>query len=429
MVAALFFGMIALILLGMDIAFAMGFAALGYILVHNLVTRPLPLTIIPLQLFDGIDSFVLCAIPLFILTGEIMTRGGITRRLVDFARAFIGSSRGGLGHVTVVVNMIMAGMSGSAVADTAATGSLLIPAMEQDDYKPSFAAAIVASASTIGPIIPPSIPLILIGAITGTSVGRLFIGGAIPGFLMGIALMIYISYYAKRHRFKQGDRVSWAERLKACRKALLPMGLPVIILGGILGGITTPTEAGVVGVLYAMILVVFVYREIKITGLYKIFIDAAITSAMVMFLVSTGVLFGWVATAEQLGPHMTKFIYYLTTNKYAILLIINIMLLVMGMVLEALPIILLMTPILFPIAESLGIDTVHFGVLMCLNLMIGLLTPPIGLNLFITSAIAKVSVGSVMRDSFPFVIVLLIVLAIVTYFPPAVTWLPELIFG
>lgn len=429
MVAVLFFGMIGLILLGMDVAFAMGVAALGYIFVSNFITRPLPLTIVPLQLFDGIDSFVLCAIPLFILTGEIMTRGGITKRLVEFARAFIGHARGGLGHTTVVVNMIMAGISGSAVADTTATGALLIPAMEEDDYDSSFAAAIVASASTIGPIIPPSIPLILIGAISGISVGRLFIGGAVPGFLMGIALMIYISYYTKKHNFKKSPKMSWYNRMKASRDAILSLGLPVIILGGILFGITTPTEAGVVGVLYALVLVVIVYREVRIRELYQIFIDAAVTSSMVMFLVSAGVFFGWVATAEQLGPHMTNLIYALTDNRIVILIMINIVLLAMGMVLEALPIILLMTPILFPITKSLGMDPVHFGVLMCLNLMIGLLTPPIGLNLFITAAIAKRSVGSVITAAFPFVLVLLIVLGIVTFYSPVVTWLPNLLFG
>ncbi len=429
MIAALFIGMLVLILLGMDIAFAMGCASLGYLLIYNFIFRPMPLTILPLQLFDGIDSFVLSAIPLFILAGEIMSRGGITKRLVVFALTFVGHARGGLGHSTVVVNMIMAGMSGSAVADTAATGALLIPAMKEDEYKPSFAAAIVAGASTIGPIIPPSIPMILIGAIAGISVGRLFIGGAIPGLLMGLALMVYISFYAKKHNFKRGVKIPWSERGKASLKAILPLGLPIIVLGGILLGVATPTEAGVMGVLYGIILVVFVYREVRPSQLYQIFVDSATTSAMVMFLVSTGVLFGWVATAEQLGPQLTDLLYSITTNKVAILLLVNIMLLCLGMMLESIPIILLMTPIIFPIATSLGIDSVHFGVVMCLNLMIGLLTPPIGLNLFIASAIGKVPVGDVIRDAYPFALVLILVLLFITFYPPAVTWLPDLVFN
>lgn len=427
MVSALFIAMFALMLLGLDIAFAMGISALGYIIISNLFTRPLTLSVMPVIMLDGTDSFALTAIPMFILAGEIMSRGDITGKLVNFANGIVGHLRGGLGHTTVIVNMIMAGMSGSAVADLAATGSLVIPAMNKEGYNPRFSAALVASASTIGPVIPPSIPMILIGSLAGISVGKLFIGGAVPGFMMGVALMGYVAYYARKNDYPTKKRATVKEVLNITKSAILPLGLPVVILGSMLTGVTTPTEAGVVGVWYALILCVVIYRNMKLKDLIEAMIDATASSAMVLFVVSVGALFGWVATAEQLGPKLSHLLFSVTDNPVLILLLINFVLIILGMVMATVPIILLMTPIIFPIAQQLGMNTIHFGVMMCLNLMIGLLTPPIGLNLFLAAAIGKVPVADVIKECLPIVIVLLFVLLLVTFYPPFVLWLPNLI--
>jgi tripartite ATP-independent transporter DctM subunit len=429
MLFLLFFMMLLLIFLGMDIGFSMGVAALIYILLTQFMDFPLKFTILPVQMFDGVNSFSLVAIPLFILAGEIMSRGGITTKLVRFASSLVGSFRGGLGHTAVVVNMIMAGMSGSAVADCAATGSVLIPAMRQKNYSASFAGAIVASASTIGPIIPPSIPLVILGSIGGVSVSRLFIGGVIPGALMGIALMAYVGLYAKKAQLPKDKAFSSQELWSSFKDSVLPLGMPVVILGGILTGMATPTEAAVLGVLYSLVITLFIYRSIRVHDLLDIFIDSGVSSMAVAFTVSTGVLFGWVATAENMGPLLLNLLLSISKSTIAVLFMINILLLILGMIMEAIPIILLLTPILFPMLGKLGVDPVHFGVVVCLNLMIGLLTPPIGLNLFICSTISKISVERIVRDVWPMILFLLLVLGLITVFPPLVNWLPNLLMG
>ncbi len=429
MLLLLFFLMILFILLGMDIAFAMGISALVYIFLSQFVGFPIKFTVLPVQMVDGVNSFSLVAIPLFILAGEIMNRGGITTRLVRFASSLVGGLRGGLGQTCIVVNMIMAGMSGSAVADCAATGSILIPAMKDEKYSAGFAGAVVASASTIGPIIPPSIPMVIIGSIAGISVGRLFFGGVIPGLLMGLALMIYVSIYARRTGLPKQPFASSREFFESFGGALLPLGMPIVILGGILSGMATPTEAAVLGVVYSLFVTLVVYKSIQPKELFDIFVDAGISSMAVLFTVSTGVLFGWVATAEQMGPTLLHLMLAVSKDRFAILIMINIILLILGMIMEAIPIILLFTPILFPLIAKFGIDPVFFGVMMCLNLMIGLLTPPIGLHLFISSTIAKVSVDEIVRNVWPFVLFLLVVLLMIMLFPSLVTWLPGLLMG
>jgi tripartite ATP-independent transporter DctM subunit len=429
MLFMLFILMILLIFLGMDIGFSMGIAALTYIFLSQFIGFPIKFTVLPVQMVDGVNAFSLVAVPLFILAGEIMNHGGITTRLVRFASSLVGGLRGGLGHTSIVVNIIMAGMSGSAVADCAATGSILIPAMKEEKYGPGFAGAVIASASTIGPIIPPSIPLVIIGSIAGVSVGRLFFGGVLPGLMMGGALMIYVAMYAKRVGLPKKRMASFKEFYLSCRGAVLPMGMPIVILGGILSGMATPTEAAVLGVLYSLFITLFIYRSIKREDLFDIFVNAGVASMAVLFTVSTGVLFGWVATAEQMGPRLLNFLLSISTDRFAILLMINILLLVLGMIMESIPVILLLTPILFPMIGKLGIDPVHFGVMMCLNLMIGLLTPPIGLNLFISSTIAKVSVEEIVKKVWPMIIYLTVVLLVIMAFPPLVTWLPNLLMG
>jgi C4-dicarboxylate transporter DctM subunit len=429
MLFMLFFLMIFFILLGMDIAFSMGIAALFYIFLSQFVGFPIKFTVLPVQMVDGVNSFSLVAVPLFILAGEIMNRGGITTRIVRFASSLTGWLRGGLGHTSIVVNMIMAGMSGSAIADCAATGSILIPAMREEKYTPGIAGAIIASASTIGPIIPPSIPMVIIGSIAGVSVGRLFFGGVIPGLMMGVALMVYMGIYAKRVGLPKKPLASLKEFYLGTRGALLPLGMPVVILGGILTGMATPTEAAVLGVFYSLFITLFIHRSIRFNHLFDIFVNAGISSMAVLFTVSTGVLFGWVATAEHMGPRLLNLMLSISQDRLIILLMINILLIILGMIMETIPIILLLTPILFPIMGRLGIDPVHFGVMMCLNLMIGLLTPPIGLNLFISSTVAKVPVDEIVRNVWPFILFLLVVLFFITVYPPLVTWVPNLLMS
>lgn len=429
MVAVLFVLMLVLIFLGMDIAIAMGVSALVFLVFFTSGDAAVPLTVIPQQLMRGANSFSLTAIPLFILVGHIMNQGGITLRLVRFAQAIVGHFRGGLAQTSVVTNTIMAGISGSAVADCTATGSVLIPAMKEARYPPKFAAAIIAAASTIGPVFPPSIPLIIVGATAGVSIGSLFFGGVIPGLLMATILMGYVALVARRRNLGREDRVPFGQVLSLAKGAVLPLGLPVVVLGSILVGATTPTESAVMGVAYAALLAVLVYRTIKPKEFLDIFVDTAVVSAAIMLVIAAGLLFGWVATIGQLGTYITELLTGVTTSPVVMLLIINFILLVLGMILEAIPIILLTIPIFFPIIEELGIDPVLFGVLMVVNLMIGLLTPPIGLHLFITAGIANVSIGEVIGDAWPMVVALLIVVVLIIFFPQIVLWLPTTLLG
>ncbi len=428
-ITILFVSMLLLIMIGMDAGIAMGMSELGDILTTQDALRALPFTLIPQQLLTGAGSFSLVAVPLFILAGEIMSHGGITQKLVSFAKVGVGHFRGGLGHTCVVVNMIMAGMSGSAVADATATGAILIPIMKKDKYNSGFAGAIVAAASTIGPVIPPSIPMILIGSMVGISVGRLFIGGAVPGVLMGIMLMVIVGIMAKKKSIPVQPKSTLREYFVSLKSAILPLGLPVLILGSIVTGITTPTEAAVLGVWYALFLSLFIYKSFRIKDLPDIILRTCVGIGAVLLTCACGTLFGWVVTSLQMGPKLLNLLFAITSNPVIILLIINIILLILGMVMATIPIILLMTPILFPIIIQLGIDPIHFGVMMCLNLMIGLLTPPIGLHLFIASSIAEVSIVDIIKDVWPMIVMLLIVLGLVTYFPQITLWLPNLLLG
>jgi tripartite ATP-independent transporter DctM subunit len=364
---------------------------------------------------------------MFILAGELMTRGGVTHRLIHFSSVLVGHIKGGLAQVSVVANVIMAGMSGSAAADLAATGSLLIPGMVKRKYPADFASAVIASASTIGPVIPPSIPMVIIGSMVSVSVGQLFIGGVLPGLLMALAMMIVVYRFAKRRGLPVEPRAKLPEFMQALWDGALALAMPAIVLGSIIAGIATPTEAAVVAVVYALILGLFVYREIKFSQLPEIFANVAVTSAAVMVTVGAAQLFGWITTAAGLGNDIGRWLTALSTSPYVILLVINVVLLVLGMFMEPVPIMLLTVPILFPVVTKLGIDPVHFGVVVTLNLMIGCLTPPVGLNLFLASAISGVPVMRVARASTPFIVVLLIVLGLITYIPQLVLWLPQLV--
>lgn len=428
LVAILFLSMFTLTILGMDIAFVLMVSSVLVIAItHVFGDLAIPFDVVPQHLFGGVNSFSYTAIPLFILAGEIMNRGGITDRLVEFSQKIVGHIRGGVAQSGVILNLIMSGISGSAVADCAATGSVLIPAMQKDGYTPERSAAVIASASTIGPVFPPSIPMIIIGSLAGLSVGKLFLAGVIPGLLMGLALMIYIYIHAKKENMPKRDKATMKQRWIATKSAILPLGMPILILWTIMSGIASPTESAVMSVLYAFILTVIVYRTIPIKEFYEVLLQSVISTGSIMLTVAGGVIYGWLATFLGIGAEISDFLSNISDNKYVLLLIINVILLLLGMVLEVIPIILLMVPILYPLLTGMGIDPIHFSVIVVVNLMIGLIHPPIGLHLFITSSIAKVPMYGVVKATLPFLGVLLIVLLLVTFVPQLSMFLPNLL--
>ena len=416
---------VVLLAIGAPVAVAMGLT--GAIAVTML--DEIPLEVIAQRFVTGVDSFPLLAVPFFILAGALMNTGGTTQRLVRLANVLVGRFTGGLGHVNVVSNMIMAGMSGSAAADAAGTGSVLIPAMARAGYSRPFAAALTAAASTIGPIIPPSIPFVVFGVLASVSIGRLFLGGAIPGLLMGLYLMAAVYIIARRRGYARGAKPTGGEVWTAFRDALPALMLPAIIVWGIAGGVVTPTEASVLAVLYALFLGTVVYRELSWDSTFAIFGEAAMTTATVMFIVAASALLAWVLTREQAGPQLVRLVTSVSTDPFIILLVLNVILLVLGCFLETLSLMILLVPVLMPLIKTLGIDPVHFGVMFTLNLMIGLITPPVGMSMFITCRIAGIQVAEFAREIWPFVIALVGVLLLVTYFPSVVLFLPNLVMG
>jgi C4-dicarboxylate transporter DctM subunit len=425
----LFAVMMILMAAGMDIGVAMIASSFFYLIINSGEILSIPLAVMPQKMLYGVDSFPLLAVPLFMLAGDLMAAGGITARIVRFCTALVGWIAGGLAHVNIAVNMIMAGMSGSAVADAAATGSILIPAMVRAGISASFAAAVTAAASTIGPVIPPSIPFVLIGSIAQVSIGRLFLGGAVPGIVIGIFLMVACYFVAKRRGFPVEERPDLKELLTSFWHSAPALGMPILVLGGILTGITTPTEAAVVAVVYALFLAMVVYRQISVKECYHLFVRMGSLSAAIMLTISAATLLGFVATAEQMGPKLIQLFMPLSEDPIVILFIVNAALLIIGCVMEPVPIILLTVPIFFPPLVKLGIDPIHLGVVMTLNLMISLLTPPVGLNLFIVSAISNVPIIKIARDSILFFLVLVGMLVIITLFPQLVLWLPNQFMG
>jgi len=427
MVTAAVFGvLVVLMLLGLPIAVSMGLTAiLSFLALGNSAL----LSMVPQRMYAGTTSFTLLAIPFFILAGNLMNTGGMTQRLVRFAQCLIGHIRGGLGHVTVVTNMIMAGMSGSAVADATGTGSVLIPAMERAGYPRKFSAALVGAASTIGPVIPPSIPFVIFGSMTGTSVGRLFLGGFLPGVLMGIFLMVTVAIIAKRRGYPREQRATLRELFVSSVQAAPAWGAPMIIIGGILAGIFTPTEAAAVASLYALILGMLVYREIRVSDLPRILWETLRNTVQVMFIISAASVFGWLLIQQRIPTTIVEGLMALTGRRWVVLLIVNAILLMLGCFMEGIAIMLLTIPVFMPLIARVGVDPVHFGVVMTLNLMIGLLTPPVGMCLYAVSSISQVHLWPLARELWPYIVALTVCLILITYVPGLVLWVPNLIMG
>lgn len=408
----------------MPIAFALGIGSLFALLADPNT----PLVLIPQRMFVALDSWPLMAIPLFMLAGVLMDKGGISQKIVDFSSACLGFIRGSLGMITVAASMVFAGISGSSTADTAAVGSILLPAMKKKGYDMRFATALQAAAGAIGPIIPPSILMIILGYVTDTSIARLFLGGIVPGLMIGVSLMIIAFIHGMRggEAYLSPEKFHFKEVLKTGRTALPGLGLPFIIVFGILSGIFTATEAAVVAVVYGLIVGMFVYKKLSARDLPKIFIRAAEISCVVMFIASTAFLFAWLITVKQLPVVLGDYLQEHIASKIFFLVLLNIILLVIGMFMESFSAIIVFMPILFPIARGFGIDPVHFGIIASVNLAIGYITPPYGATLFVSCSLSGESIRKVTPKLGPIILAMIIVLWIVTYIPETFMWIPNL---
>ncbi|MBN1997187.1 TRAP transporter large permease [candidate division KSB1 bacterium] len=412
-----------LVAISMPIAFALGISVSVILLIYT----DIPLVAIPHKMVNGIDSYVFLAIPLFLLAGRLMNAGGITDRLFKFARIWVGNIYGGLAHANVVASMLFAWMSGSAVATIGGLGEIEVKAMKENGYDVPFAASVATAASILGPIIPPSIPMIIYAAMTEESVGKLFLGGIFPGLLMGLSLMILIYFFARKRGYPRDRRTSIKEKAVATKDAVIPLLMPVIMLGGIGAGIFTPTEAAAVAAAYALIISMCVYKTLKLKDLPKIFTESMVTTAVVTFIISMTSSFSFLLSVENAGTELAAAVIGFTKNKYIVLLLINILLLVFGALMEAGVVLILFIPILYPLATSIGIDPVHFGVIMCANLMIGVATPPVGMCLFVMSHISKLKMETLMRAILPFLVPIILCLLLITYWSDIVMFLPNLI--
>ena len=408
------------LLFGVPIAFALGIASIVY-----LVFTDISLVIIPLKMYSGIDVFVLLSIPGFILAGNIMNNSGMTNRIIDFSNNLVGHIRGGLGLANIGASMIFAGISGTAIADTASIGSIMIPAMKKDGYEADFSSALTASSSTVGPIIPPSLPMIIAGSLTGLSIGKLFLAGALPGFLLAFGLMGISYYLSIKKGHPKKERVGLKKIGEGFIDAFWAILMTFLILFGIVGGVFTPTEASIVAVLYAVFIGLFIYKELKINKLPRIILDSTITTASLMVLVGFANLFGWILINEQIPQMIAGSLLSITTNKYVLLLLMNLLLIFVGTFMETIAALLILFPILLKVAVGVGVDPTQFAVIAVLNLIIGLNTPPVGVCLFVASSIGKVSIGKISKAGLPFLIVSLIVLLLVTYIPQISLFLPE----
>jgi tripartite ATP-independent transporter DctM subunit len=417
----IFLVMLVLFVINVPIAWAMALAAALYMAIGPHV----PLQGMVQRMIGGIDTFPLLAIPFFILAGNLMNTGGITDRLIRLARALVGHITGGLAHVVVVSNMIMAGMSGSGVADAAGTSTILVPAMKKAGYSVPFAAAIVGAAATIGPIIPPSIPFVIYGSIASVSIGRLLLGGAIPGVLMGIVLMIFVYIIAKKRRYPSEKRATRNELIQATIHALPPLGMPVIILGGIIAGVMTPTESAAAGAAYAFILGFFIYREITWAQIPKIILDSVIGTATIVIIMSAANPFCWILTYELAPQKLLEFFMTAQMAQWQILLMINLMMFIVGCFMESLAVMIMAVPVLLPLLNHAGVDLVHFGVFFIVNVMLSAITPPVGTIMFTVCGLNKVSIPEFAKEVWPFIIALAIALLIITYVPILTLWLPN----
>lgn len=413
-----------LLAVSVPIAFAMGLATVAAIAVHD----TLPMTLLAQRALVGAESYALLAIPFFILAGNLMNGGGLTDQIVRLAMAMVGRFKGGLALTSVLAAMIFSGLSGSAAADASALGKVLIPTMKKQGYGGGFAAALMASACVNGPIIPPSIPLVIYGLSVGNGapIIDLFLGGVVPGVLLGIALMIAAYIISVKRNYPTTERVPFSEIPRYIKNAAWGLMMPVIILSGVVGGIVTVTESATIAVLYAAFVGFFVYKELALKQIWPILVQTAIDTALVMFIIALSAGFGWLLAVSGLPKALGLWIASISNDPLVILMVINVILLIIGIFMEPLPALLILIPVLVPVVKAVGIDLVHFGLVMVFNLCIGLITPPVGILLYICAKFANVTLEEESRELTPFLIASLVVLLIITIFPSTVLWLPGL---
>jgi C4-dicarboxylate transporter DctM subunit len=423
MIALVVFGiMIGLMIFNVPIAICTGLAAFGGVAASS----NLPLMIVVQRMLTGLDTFTLIAVPLFILTGRFMALGGITKDLINVSKVLVGYLKGGLAYINVVASMLFAGITGSAASDTSSIGAILIPAMVDKGYDTDFSVAVTATSSTIGIMIPPSIPMVVYGVAANASIGKLFLGGIVPGLIVGLALIAVSAVITKKRNYPRDEKVSAGEAFIIILKGIPALLTIVIILGGIVGGIFTPTEAAGVSAFYSLLLGMFYYREIRLRDIPKIIGEVALTTGQVTLMIATASSLAWLFAQQNVPAAIGGFLTNITTNRFFLLLLINVWLLFVGTWLDLSPAVIIFTPILLPIAVACGMDPVHFGVVMVVNLGIGLFTPPVGVCLFVACGIAKCSITSVVRAFVPFFLAMVGVLLLITYIEPLVMFLPGL---
>ncbi len=415
-IALLFF-----ISINIPLAISIGLSSLIYIL----LTQTIPLTLIAQRMVAGVDSFPLLAIPFFLFAGSLMAEAKITPRIMQLANSFVGKIKGGLAMVMVSSCMLFGAISGSGVADVVAIGSILLPAMKKSGYKPEFSVSLLGCSGALATIIPPSVVMVILGVTTGTSIGKLFLGGIIPGIITGFSLMILAYFFSIKREDKQEKAFSLRKILYAFKDAFLSLMMPLIIIGGILTGVFTPTEAAIAAVAYALFLGIFIYRTIKIEQLPGMILSTVETSATILFIIASASIFGWVLAAEQIPQHFANGLFSLTNNYFLVIFLINIMLLILGMFMETIAIIIIVVPVLMPVINSLGMDPVHFGVMLAVNLAIGANTPPVGVDLLAACRIGGVNLEGTLKYVASFVGVMVIALILIVLFPSLVLFVPN----
>lgn len=410
--------------MGMPVAFSLGLSGMVAI---NLLG--VPLTTVPQNLWDQLTSFPYLAVPFFLLAGHLMNDAGITKKLVDLANLLVGRIKGGLAHTNIVASMFFAGITGTALGDTAAIGSMIIPAMVDEGYDRDFSVAVTASSSLVGPIIPPSLLMIILGVVAEESISTLFVAGYVPGILLALSLMLVAYIQSKRRNYPvREEKFTFSEVAKIVKEAIIPLGMPIIILGGILSGVFTATESAAVAVVYALIVGLFITKGLKFKDLPKYFVEAALLTAALHLIVAMSGVTGWAVTVYQVPQHAAELITSISDSYVVTLLMINLLLLFVGMLMEPTVSIIILVPILFPVVQMLGVHTIHFGIVMVLNLVIGLASPPVGLVLFTASKVGNIELEPLMKGMIPYLIALLIVLLLITFIPALTLFIPEM-FG
>lgn len=423
MTVALFVLFALFLILGVPIAFSLGLSSLGALLIGDG-----SLAVVASRLYSAADSFSLMAIPFFVLAGCIMEKGKLSRRLIDFAMELVGPLKGGLGYVTVVTSMFFSAISGSGPATTAAIGSITIPAMEENGYDKKFATALQATSGAMGPIIPPSIVFIQYGVATGTSIGALFIAGIVPGLLIGVALIIMNGIISHKKGYGGSNKKYSVIRIwKSFKNAALVILMPVIILGGIYGAIFTPTEAAIVACVYGLILACVIYRELSLKDIKDVFVSSCKTTSMIMLVITCASLFGWILSSERIPERIAASVLAVTSDKFTLLIAINILLLIVGCLLDQGSATIILAPILTPIAVAVGVDPIHFGALMVTNLCLGLVTPPVGVNLYVACGIAKLKIEDIVKPVLLLLGACLVMQMIITFVPDLIMFLPRLL--